>query len=659
MVAIVLLGVIGYRLLPVAALPSVDSPTIQVIAQLPGGDPQTIASSVATPLERQFGQIPGLAQMSSSSALGYSQITLQFGRSRTVDSAAQDVQGAINATSGQLPPNLLNPPIYRKVNPADTPILLIALTSDTIPLTKVSDYANSILAQKLSQMPGVGLVSVGGAQNPAIRVQVNPAQLAAQGLDLETVRAALANSTVNQPRGTLYGGQHAFALLTNDQLTTADGFNNFILAYRNGAPVRVHDIGRAVVAAEDKTLAGWMGTHRAVLIQIQRQPGANVIETVDQIQRALPQLKASLPPSIKVEIVSDRTQTIRASVADVQFTLLLTIALVVSVIFLFLRRLWATVIPAIAVPLSLVGTFAAMYALGFSLDNLSLMALTIAVGFVVDDAVVMIENIARHIEEGAKPMEAALKGAGEIGFTILSISMSLVAVFIPLFLMSGVVGLLFREFATTVAASVVVSLIVSLSLTPMMCARLLTPEDRGKSGRVSRALERFFDRLVKVYDRALVVALRHQQITLTIMILTICLTGALFVAIPKGFFPQQDTGMIVGISEAAQDISPQGMMDRQEAILGVVTKDPAVASVTSYIGPGGATVTENDGRVFITLKPHGQRSATADQVIARLNQALQSVQGIRLYMQAAQDINLGARLSKTHSSRWSMLTATS
>ena len=621
MVAIVLLGVIGYRLLPVAALPSVDSPTIQVIAQLPGGDPQTIASSVATPLERQFGQIPGLAQMSSSSALGYSQITLQFGRSRTVDSAAQDVQGAINATSGQLPPNLLNPPIYRKVNPADTPILLIALTSDTIPLTKVSDYANSILAQKLSQMPGVGLVSVGGAQNPAIRVQVNPAQLAAQGLDLETVRAALANSTVSQPRGTLYGGQHAFALLTNDQLTTADGFNNFILAYRNGAPVRVHDIGRAVVAAEDKTLAGWMGTHRAVLIQIQRQPGANVIETVDQIQRALPQLKASLPPSIKVEIVSDRTQTIRASVADVQFTLLLTIALVVSVIFLFLRRLWATVIPAIAVPLSLVGTFAAMYALGFSLDNLSLMALTIAVGFVVDDAVVMIENIARHIEEGAKPMEAALKGAGEIGFTILSISMSLVAVFIPLFLMSGVVGLLFREFATTVAASVVVSLIVSLSLTPMMCARLLTPEDRGKSGRVSRALERFFDRLVKVYDRALVVALRHQQITLTIMILTICLTGALFVAIPKGFFPQQDTGMIVGISEAAQDISPQGMMDRQEAILGVVTKDPAVASVTSYIGPGGATVTENDGRVFITLKPHGQRSATADQVIARLNQA--------------------------------------
>ena len=371
-----------------------------------------------------------------------------------------------------------------------------------------------------------------------------------------------------------------------------------------------------------------MGTHRAVLIQIQRQPGANVIETVDQIQRALPQLKASLPPSIKVEIVSDRTQTIRASVADVQFTLLLTIALVVSVIFLFLRRLWATVIPAIAVPLSLVGTFAAMYALGFSLDNLSLMALTIAVGFVVDDAVVMIENIARHIEEGAKPMEAALKGAGEIGFTILSISISLVAVFIPLFLMSGVVGLLFREFATTVAASIVVSLIVSLSLTPMMCARLLTPEDRGKSGRVSRALERFFDRLVKVYDRALVVALRHQQITLTIMILTICLTGALFVAIPKGFFPQQDTGMIVGISEAAQDISPQGMMDRQEAILAVVTKDPAVASVTSYIGPGGATVTENDGRVFITLKPHGQRSATADQVIARLNLALQSVQGM-------------------------------
>lgn len=647
MVAIVLLGIIGYKLLPVAALPEVDSPTIQVTAQLPGADPQTIASSVATPLERQFGQIPGLAQMTSSSALGYTQITLQFSRDRTIDSAAEDVQAAINATGGQLPPNLLNPPIYRKTNPADTPILLLALTSDTLPLTKVSDYADSILVQKLSQMPGVGLVSLGGEQDPAIRVQVNPAQLAAAGLDLESVRTALANSTVNQPKGTLYGGQHAFSLLTNDQLTTASGFDDYILAYRNGAAIRVRDVGHAIVAPEDKTLAGWLGTQRAVLIAIQRQPGANVIATVDQIKKALPQLEASLPPSIKVEIVSDRTQTIRASVADIQFTLMLTIALVVAVIFLFLRKLWATVIPAIAVPISLVGTFAVMYALGFSLDNLSLMALTIAVGFVVDDAVVMIENIVRHIEGGSTPMAAAIAGAGEIGFTILSISISLVAVFIPLFLMSGVVGLLFREFAVTVAVSIAVSLVVSLTLTPMMCARLLAPEGDHHPGRVSQALERFFDWLVATYDRALVVALRHHFITLMVMIFTVILTLVLFVVIPKGFFPQQDTGMIVGISEGAQDISPQAMMDRQEAVLGVVVKDPAVASATAYIGPGGSTVTENDGRMFITLKPQGERSASADQVIARLNRALQPIQGITLYMQAAQDINVGSRLSKT------------
>ncbi len=647
MVAIVLLGGLGYELLPVAALPDVDSPTIQVTAELPGADPQTVASSVATPLERQFGEIPGLAQMTSSSALGYTEITLQFGRNRTVDSAAQDVQAAINATAGQLPASLLNPPIYRKINPADTPVLLIALTSDTLPLIKVSDYANSILAQKLSQMPGVGLVSVGGLQNPAIRVQVNPAQLAAEGLDLETVRVALADSTVNLPKGALYGGEHAFSLLTNDQLTTVNGFDNYVLAYRNGAPVRVRDVGRAVAAAENRTLAGWLGTHPAVIIAVQRQPGANVIETVDQIKKALPQLQASLPESVKVDVVSDRTQTIRASVADVQFTLALTIALVVGVIFLFLRKLWATVIPAVSVPLSLVGAFAVLYVLGYSLDNLSLMALTIAVGFVVDDAIVMIENIVRHIESGATPMQAAVQGAGEIGFTIVSISISLIAVFIPLFLMSGVVGLLFREFAVTVAVSIVVSVVVSLSLTPMMCARLLKPEGDSRPGRFSQALECLFDWLVTIYDRALVVALRHHRITLAVMILTVAVTIALFIAIPKGFFPQQDTGMIVGISEGAQDISPQAMMGRQEAVLGVAAKDPAVASATAYIGPGGPTVTENDGRMFITLKPHAERTATADQVIVRLNRALQPIQGITLYMQAAQDINVGARLSKT------------
>ena len=649
MVAIVALGVAGYLNLPVASLPNVDFPTIQVSAQLPGADAKTTASSVATPLERQFGQIPGITQMTSSSGSGFTQITLQFDRSRTVDSAAGDVQGAINAASGQLPASLLNPPIYRKTNPADVPILLIGLTSDTLPITKVSDYANSILAQKISQVPGVGIVGIGGLQSPAIHVQVNPAQLAAAELDLEDVRAALTNATVNQPKGQLYGEQTAYSLQTNDQLTTAAGYADTILAYRNGAPIRVRDVGRAVILPEDPTQAGWLNKHRAVLIAVQRQSGANVIATVDAIKQALPQLQASLPPSIKVEVVSDRTQTIRASVADVQFTLLLTIALVVGVIAVFLRKLWATVIPAISVPISLVGTFAVMYTLGYSLDNLSLMALTIAVGFVVDDAIVMVENIVRHIEDGATPMQAALDGSREIGFTILSISISLIAVFIPLFLLSGVVGLLFREFAVTVAVSIVVSVFVSLTLTPMMCARLLKGgEGHGREpGRISRALERLLDGLVAAYDRALVVALRHRRITLGVMLLTVAATVGLYAIIPKGFFPQQDTGLIVGITEAAQDISPAGIMQRQQAVLAVVRQDPAVASVIGYVGAGGATVAGNNGRVFITLKPSGQRSATADQVITRLGTALQQVQGMRLYMQAAQDINIGAAVSKT------------
>jgi len=652
MAAILLLGLIGYELLPVAALPNVDSPTILVTAQLPGADAQTVAGTVTTPLERQFGQIPGLTQMTSSSATEYAQITLQFDRSRTVDSAAQDVQAAINAAAGQLPPTMPNPPIYRKTNPADTPVLMLALTSETLPLTKVSDYASSILAQKISQMPGVGEVDVGGQQNPAIRVQVNPAQLAAEGLDLEAVRTALATATVDQPKGTLYGANQAFALQTNDQLLTAEGFNNYILANRSGTfgtsgPLRVRDVGRAIVAPQDVNLAGWMNTEPAIIIAVQRQPGANVIATVDQIKKALLQLEASLPPSIKIHIVSDRTQTIRASVADVQHTLLLTVALVVGVIFLFLRKLWATVIPAISVPMSLIGTFAVMYVLGYSLDNLSLMALTIAVGFVVDDAIVMIENIVRHIEEGKTPMQAALEGAGEIGFTILSISISLVAVFIPLFLMSGIVGLLFREFAVTVAVAIVVSVVVSLTLTPMMCARVLPAEGDTRAGLLSRSFERFFDGLAAVYDRGLVVALRHRFVTLLVMISTIAATFVLFVAIPKGFFPQQDTGLIVGIAEGAQNSSPQAMKDRMQAVLALVTRDPAVAAANAYIGPGGPTVTENDGRMFITLKPLGQRTASADQVITRLNKALQPVWGITLYMQAAQDITIGARLSKT------------
>jgi len=652
MVAILLLGILGYELLPVASLPKVEWPTVQVTAQLPGADAQTVAGTVTTPLERQFGQIPGLTQMTSSSATEYAEITLQFDRSRTVDSAAQDVQAAINASAGQLPPTMPNPPIYRKTNPADTPVLMLALTSEALPLTTVSDYANSILAQKISQMPGVGLVGIGGEQNPAIRVQVNPALLAAEGLDLEAVRTALSTATVDQPKGTLYGASQAFALQTNDQLMTAAGFNDYILANRAGAfgtngPVRVRDVGRAIVGPQDVNLAGWLNSEPAIIIAVQRQPGANVIETVDHIRKALPELEASLPPSIKIHIVSDRTQTIRASVADVQNTLLLTIALVVGVIFLFLRKLWATVIPAIAVPMSLVGTFAVIYALGYSLDNLSLMALTIAVGFVVDDAIVMTENIVRHIEEGKTPMQAALEGAGEIGFTILSISISLIAVFIPLFLMSGIVGLLFREFAVTVAMAIVVSVIVSLTLTPMMSARVLRAEGETRPGFLSRALERFFDGLAAVYDRALVLALRHSFVTLLVMISTVAATLVLFVVIPKSFFPQQDTGLIVGIAESEQNISPQAMKDRVRAVLAVVTKDPAVAAANAYIGPGGPTVTENDGRVFITLKPLGQRTATADQVIARLNKALLPVWGITLYMQAAQDITIGARLSKT------------
>ena len=647
MVAVVALGIVSYVLLPVAALPNIDTPTIQVTAQMPGADPQTMASSVATQLERQFGQIPGLTQMTSSSGTGFTSITLQFDRSRTVDSAAQDVQAAINATQAQLPISLLSLPIYRKTNPADTPILLISLTSDVLPIMTVSDYAYSVLAQKLSQVPGVGLVTVGGNESPAIRIQLNPAQLAAMNLDFETIRLALASLTVVQPTGLLYGGQQAVALQTNDQLLTTQGYDDAIVAYRNGGPIRIRDIGRAIKAPQDKTVAGWLNGKPAVLLAVFRTPGANVMSAVEAIKKALPQLRASLPPGIDVEIVSDRTQTIAASLADVRFTLLLTIALVVGVIALFLRKLWATVIPAISVPISIIGTFAVMYVLGYSLDNLSLMALTIAVGFVVDDAIVMVENIVRHIEGGVSPLQAALDGAGEIGFTILSISISLIAVFIPLFLMGGVVGLLFREFAVTVAVSIVVSVLVSLTLTPMLCAKLLPAAAHGKEGRVSRALEAFLTGLVTVYDRALIVALRHRRTTLGVMIATVAATGWLFVVIPKGFFPQQDTGIIMGVSEAAQDVSPDGMKERQQAILEIAARDPAVASAVGYIGPGGPTVTENDGRVFITLKPHGERNVTADQVIARLATAVQQVQGMNLYMQAAQDITIGSRLSKT------------
>jgi len=647
MVGLLLCGLVTYRLLPVAALPNVNFPTIQITAQLPGADPQTMASSVATPLEQQLSQIPGLTQLTSSSALGVTQLSVQFELSRTVDSAAVDVLAAINAASPYLPIGIPYPPTIRKVNPADTPVLLLALTSDTLPMTTVDAYAENILLPKISQIAGVGFVGIGGQQKPAIRVQVNPQALAARGLSLEDVRTVLGQANVDLPKGTLNSPRQTFTLNTNDQLLKPDAYDNLVVAYRSGSPVRIRDIGKAIEGPENNLMAGWYNKQRAVVLAIQRVPGANVIETVDRIKAMLPQLEASLPPAIKVSIASDRTTTIRASVADVQFTLMLTVALVVMVIFIFLRNFWATVIPAVTVPLSLIGTFAVLYELGYSLDNLSLMALSIGVGFVVDDAVVVIENIVRHIEEGLTPMEAALKGSSEIGFTIVSITLSLIAVFIPLFLMGGYVGKLFQEFAIAITVSLILSLIISLTLTPMMCARLLKNETHKQHGRLYLLFERGFDGLLLLYERGLRVALRQRFITLLVMLGTIALTGYLYVIIPKGFFPQQDTGMILGITEAAQNISFPAMVQRQQALMETVLKDPAVESVSDYIGPGGPTATLNQGRVFIVLKPLEQRGVSADEVIRRLGPQLAKTQGISLYLQAAQDITVGARLSKT------------
>ena len=646
MVGLLLAGLAAYPLLPVAALPNVNYPTLQVTAQLPGADPQTMASSVATPLETQFGQIPGLTQMTSASALGFTQITLQFDLSRAIDGAVSDTLSAINAASAQLPPNLPYPPTIRKVNPADTPILVLGITSDTLPLTTVDAYTETILLQKISQISGVGLVGIGGQQKPAIRVRVDPQALAARGIGLEDVRNVISGANVDQPKGTLNSPRQTYTLNTNDQLLTPEAYDSLILAYRNGSPVRVRDVGKAIDGPENNLIAGWYNHQRAIILAIQRQPGANVVDTVQRVKAMLPVLQASIPSAIKVNVISDRTETIRASVDDVQFTLLLTVALVVMVIFLFLRNFWATIIPAITVPLSLVGTFAVLYALGYTLDNLSLMALSIAVGFVVDDAVVVIENIVRHLEEGASPLQAALKGAGEIGFTIVSITFSLIAVFIPLFLMSGYVGLLFREFAVAVSVALVLSLLISLTLTPMMCARLLKPQ-RERHGRLYRLSERGFDGLLNLYESGLKIVLRHRFTTLMVMLGTIVLTGYLYIVIPKGFFPQQDTGLIIGLSEAAQDISYSAMAERQMAVINAVLEDPAVASVGSAIGAGGGTTTINNGRMFIALKPNNERDATADQVVRRLQTRLARIQGITLYMQAAQDITIGGRLSKT------------
>ena len=647
MAGILLVGAAAYPLLPVAPLPQVDFPTLQVTAQLPGASPETMASSVTAPLERQFGQIPGVSQMTSSSTLGNSAITVQFDLNRSIDGAAQDIQTAINAAGGQLPKNLPSPPTYRKINPADSPIMVLAVRSDAIPLTEVDDIAENILVQHLSQISGVAQVNIGGQQKPAVRIQVDPAKIAAMGLSLEDVRNVTAVATTDSPKGSIDGGNRTFTIYDDDQILKADQWNDVIVAYRNGAPVRVRDIGQAVDGPENVKLAAWSQGHRAILLPVFKQPGANVVATVDAIKAMLPTLQASIPPTVKVDILSDRTQTIRASLSDVQFTLMLTIGLVVMVIFLFLRSLWATVIPSIAVPLALVGTCGLMYVQGYSLDNLSLMALTIAVGFVVDDAIVMLENIVRHIEEeGLSPMQAAIKGAGEIGFTIISISLSLVAVFIPLLLMGGIIGRLFREFAVTVTMTIGVSVIVSLTLTPMLCSRFLKDPRRVRHGRLYMASERAFDALLAGYRRTLDMALRHHAITFTVFLATLAATGWLFVEIPKGFFPQQDTGLILGVSEASQDVSFPEMARRQRALADIVAKDPAVATVGMAIG-GGSAQTQNNGRMFITLKPRDERKESASQVIDRLRPQLAKVEGAALFLQAAQDINVGGRLSRT------------
>jgi HAE1 family hydrophobic/amphiphilic exporter-1 len=645
MAGILFVGLVAYPLLPVAPLPQVDFPTIQVTAQLPGASPETMASSVAQPLERQFAQIPGIAQMTSTSYLGTASVTIQFDLNRAIDGAANDVQAAINAAGGQLPKNLPSPPTYRKVNPADSPILLLSATSDTLPLTTVSDSVDAQLAQQISQISGVAQVIIGGQQKPAIRIQVDPAKLVAKGLQMEDVRAQIAITTVDAPKGNIDGPRRAYTIYANDQLTDSKDWNDVIIAYRNGGPLRIRDIGQAVSGPEDAKQAAWANGKRGVFLVVFKQPGANVIETVDKIKATLPRLVAAIPPAIKIDLISDRTQTIRAAVEDVQFTLTLTIFLVVMVIFLFLRSFWATIIPTVTVPLALLGACALMWVFGYTLDNLSLMALTIAVGFVVDDAIVMLENITRYIEEGEKPLAAAFKGAGEIGFTIVSISVSLIAVLIPLLLMGGIIGRLFREFAVVLTMTIVVSMVVSLTLTPMMASRVLRAHKDERHGRLYALSERGFDAMLHAYERGLDLVLRWRLTTLVVFFLTLGLSVYLFILIPKGFFPQQDNGLITATSEAAQDISFAEMTKRQEELGRIVMADPAVASVAMAIGGNGRA--GNTGNLFITLKPRSERDASAQQIISRLRPKLEQVEGARLFMQAAQDVRLGGRPTRT------------
>ncbi|HVA94576.1 MAG TPA: multidrug efflux RND transporter permease subunit [Candidatus Dormibacteraeota bacterium] len=647
MAGILLAGAVAYRQLPVSALPQVDYPTIQVLTFYPGASPTVMASSVTTPLERQFGQVPGLNQMTSTSSFGASLITLQFVLDLNIDVAEQQVQAAINAATTFLPANLPNPPIYSKTNPADTPVLTLALTSDSLPLTKLEDMADTVLSQKIAQLPGVGLVSISGGQKPAVRIQANPTALASYGLSLEDLRTALGQANVNQAKGNLDGPRQAFTIWANDQLLTSASYKPIVISYKNGAPVRVEDVANVIDSAENVKQAAWENDKPAVIVNIQRQPGANIINVVDRIQNLLPQLKASLPSSVHVDILTDRTTTIRASVADVQFELMLTVALVVLVIFLFLRSLAATAIPSVAVPLSLVGTFGVMYLLGYSLDNLSLMALTISTGFVVDDAIVMIENITRYIEEGDPPLQAALKGSEQIGFTILSLTVSLIAVLIPLLFMQDVVGRLFREFAVTLSVTILVSAVVSLTLTPMMCSKILHHQKQSEKTWFYKVSEDSLNWIIDRYAAILRFVLKHQPATLVITFGTLVLTIFLFLVIPKGFFPVQDTGVILGVSEAPATLSFPAMAERQQALAKAILKDPDVVSLSSFIGIDGANMLPNSGRIQINLKPREERKLDAPAIIRRLKTELAGVKGINLYMQPVQDLTVEDRISRT------------
>ena len=648
MLAIVLSGIIAYRLLPVSALPQVDYPTIRVMTLYPGASPDVMTSAVTAPLERQFGQMPGLTQMASTSSGGASVLTLRFNLDINMDVAEQQVQAAINAASNLLPKDLPAPPVYNKVNPAYTPVLTLAISSKTMLLPKLNDLVDTRMAQKIAQISGVGMVSIAGGQRQAVRIKVNPEALAANGLNLADVRTLIGASNVNQPKGNFDGPTRVSMLDANDQLKTPQEYAELILAYNNGAPLRLKDVAEIVDGAENERLAAWANENQAVLLNIQRQPGANVIEVVDRIKALLPSITDNLPAGIDVTVLTDRTQTIRASVRDVQHELLIAIALVVMVTFLFLRRASATLIPSIAVPLSLVGTFGVMYLAGFSINNLTLMALTIATGFVVDDAIVMLENISRYIEEGDSPMQAALKGAKQIGFTLISLTLSLIAVLIPLLFMADVVGRLFREFAITLAVAILISLVVSLTLTPMMCARLLKAEPKPEEqGRFYRASGAFIDWMIAEYGRMLQWVLKHQPLTLLVAIGTLALTVFLYMVVPKGFFPVQDTGVIQGISEAPQSISFSAMSQRQQELGKIILQDPDVESLSSYIGVDGDNPTLNSGRMLINLKPHSERSDSAIEVIARLQPQLDKLSGIRLFMQPVQDLTIEDRVSRT------------